>query len=84
MMRQIRPFSVKSDKYFLLFLAAEDQPWKSAKIGPFQFGQNGWIFSTRGRNAISQLIGVVFLLIFPLTQPSRNEASNKTIFSQIW
>ena len=64
MMRQIRPFSVKSDKYFLLFLAAEDQPWKSAKIGALQFGQNGWIFSTCGRNAISQLVGVGFCWFF--------------------
>ena len=48
MLRQIRPFSVKSDKYFLLFLAAEDQPWKSAKIGPLRFGQNGWIFILEG------------------------------------
>ena len=64
MMRQIRPFSVNSDKYFLLFLVAEDQPRKSAKIGPFQFGQNGWILSTRGRNAISQVIGVGFCWFF--------------------
>ena len=41
MLRQIRQFSVKSDKYFLLFLAAEDQPWKSGEISPLRFGQNG-------------------------------------------
>ena len=64
MLRQMRPLSVKSDKYLLLFLAAEDQPWKSAKIGPLQIGQNGWILSTRGRNAISQLIGVGFCWFF--------------------
>ena len=55
-----KPIFTKSDKHFLFFEASEVQLWKSAKIGPLHFGKNGWILSTRGKNAIFQLIGVGF------------------------
>ena len=72
-------FSLKSDNisYFSRL------PNFSYQNAPAHFGQNGWSLSTRGKNAISQLIGVGFFLAFILTQTTMNSESDKAIFTKM-
>ena len=81
MLRPIRLFSLKSDKYFLFFEASEVKLWKSGKIGPCNLTKMVE-FSVLAAK-ISQLIDVGFFLVFVLTQKAINSSSDKSIFTQI-